>query len=64
MSADDLVRAFDEGRNSMVGDRNPYAGVSLAQAKMWLRGYQGMLKRLFYEAPSQQPYVAQLGRQN
>ena len=61
---EELISALDEGRNALPGDQNPYAGTSLALAKMWLRGYQGMLKRVFYEAPSQRPYVAALGRQN
>ena len=58
MSSDDYRRALDEGRNARPGDRNPYeGGGSLAMAKLWLRGYQSMLKQQFWEQPSQQPYL-------
>lgn len=48
---DDATRALAEGRAAQVGARNPYAGKSLALAKMW------MLLQRWYTSPYRQPYM-------
>jgi len=55
---DDATRALAEGRAAEVGASNPYAGQSLALAKMWRRGYQTMLTERVYSSPSMQPYLS------
>lgn len=64
---DVYVMALEDGRRAEPGDANPYAGQSPALAKLWLRGYQSMLKQRFHEAPSQQALAsarARAGQQN
>lgn len=39
------------------GDRNPYAGQSLALAKLWMRGYQRMLRVRINTGPAMQRYL-------
>lgn len=38
------TRALYEGSLAEPGDRNPYAGKSLAMAKCWRAGYERMLR--------------------
>ncbi|MFL0294213.1 hypothetical protein ACJH6J_24680 [Mycobacterium sp. SMC-18] len=40
----EAMRALFEGSLADVGDPNPYAGRSLALAKLWMRGYTRMLR--------------------
>lgn len=57
--ADSARAAYSAGRTAQPGgDVNPYAGRSLAFAKLWLRGYQTMLLERFYSTPMMQAYLA------
>jgi hypothetical protein len=40
----EATRALYEGSLAEPGDRNPYAGLSLVFAKLWMRGYMRMLR--------------------
>ena len=53
----DMMRALEEGRNAQVGAENPYAGGSLALAKIWTRGYHAMLLRTWYTSPHRERYL-------
>lgn len=50
--------ALFEGSLADVGDANPYAGRSLVLAKLWRRGYAGMLCVRVHSSPSMQRYLA------
>lgn len=54
---DDATRALAEGHAADVGALNPYAGKSLALAKMWMRGYKAMLLERVYSSGAMQPYL-------
>lgn len=60
---DDMMRALAEGRNAPVGAENPYAGRSLALAKIWRRGYEAMLQRTWYTSPHRRDYLQARGSQ-
>jgi hypothetical protein len=60
---DDMTRALEEGRTAAVGAENPYAGKSLALAKIWRRGYQAMLTRTWYTSPHRREYLQARGTQ-
>jgi len=60
---DDMTRALNEGRNAHVGAENPYAGGSLALAKIWRRGYDAMLQRTWYASPHRRQYLQARGDQ-
>lgn len=46
--------ALYEGSLAEPGDRNPYAGRSLALAKLWMRGYRRMLLVRVNSGPAMQ----------
>ncbi len=52
------IRALYEGSLADVGDQNPYAGESLALAKLWHRGYVRMLSVRIELGPAMQRYRA------
>lgn len=60
----EATRALYEGALAEPGDRNPYAGKSLALAKMWRRGYRRMLHIRVETGPAMQRYRAARGRQS
>ena len=52
----EYIFALYSGSLAEPGDRNPYAGQSLALAKLWLRGYQRMLRVRIETGPAMQRY--------
>jgi hypothetical protein len=48
--------ALYSGSVAEPGDRNPYAGESLVLAKLWMRGYQRMLRVRIDTGPAMQRY--------
>ncbi|MFN6543910.1 ribosome modulation factor [Mycobacterium sp. NPDC051198] len=58
ITAEDCKRARAEGRAAQIGDVNPYAGTSLALAKIWAAGYNDMLLQRWYSTPTAQRYLA------
>jgi hypothetical protein len=48
--------ALYAGSLAEPGDRNPYADRSLVLAKLWLRGYQRMLRVRINSGPAMQTY--------
>jgi hypothetical protein len=54
----EYIFAFYSGALAEVGDRNPYAGRSLALAKLWLRGYMRMMRVRIETGPAMQRYRA------
>ncbi|QFG10025.1 hypothetical protein SEA_IDENTITYCRISIS_5 [Mycobacterium phage IdentityCrisis] len=57
ISAEDCRRARAEGRAAEIGAVNPYAGKSLALAKLWAAGYEDMLLSRWYSTPTAQRYL-------
>lgn len=53
----EAARALYEGSLADVGDPNPYAGRSLVLAKLWIRGYRGMLRVRVNSGPAMQTYL-------
>ncbi|KMO84059.1 hypothetical protein [Mycolicibacterium chlorophenolicum] len=53
-----VIRALYEGSLAEVGDPNPYAGESLALAKLWHRGYMRMLSVRIEFGPAMRRYRA------
>ncbi len=58
ITAEDCKRARAEGRAAQLGAVNPYAGKSLALAKLWAAGYEDMLLERWYSTPGAQRYLA------
>ncbi|WP_156744229.1 hypothetical protein [Mycobacterium sp. 1164985.4] len=54
----EATRALYEGSLADPGDRNPYAGRSLALAKLWMRGYMRMLRVRVKTRPAMARYRA------
>ena len=54
----EYIKALYEGSLAEPGDRNPYAGQSLVLAKLWMRGYQRMLRVRIETGPAMQAYRA------
>ncbi|MGV0835306.1 ribosome modulation factor [Mycolicibacterium thermoresistibile] len=50
--------ALYQGSLAEPGDRNPYAGRSLALAKLWMHGYMRMLRVRIDTGPAMQRYRA------
>ncbi|ORA23408.1 ribosome modulation factor [Mycobacterium aquaticum] len=58
ITPEDCKRARAEGRAAQLGDVNPYAGKSLALAKLWAAGYEDMTLARLYSTPTMQRYLA------
>ncbi|MCC9182575.1 ribosome modulation factor [Mycolicibacterium mageritense] len=58
ITPEDCKRARAEGRAAQIGAINPYAGKSLALAKLWAAGYDDMLHQRWYSTPTAQRYLA------
>ena len=54
---DEAVAALEAGRRAELGADNPYAGQSLALAKLWLQGYETMLATRFYGSGAGARYI-------
>ena len=54
----EATRALYEGSLADVGDPNPYAGRSPILAKLWMRGYERMLRVRVESGPAIQRYLA------
>ncbi|MGB3353830.1 MAG: hypothetical protein WBB00_13780 [Mycobacterium sp.] len=54
----EYVFALYQGSLAEPGDVNPYAGGSLALAKLWRRGYNRMLQVRVNSGPAMQRYLA------
>ena len=54
----EYIYALYEGSLADPGDRNPYNGRSLVLAKLWMRGYQRMLRVRIETGPAMQTYLA------
>jgi hypothetical protein len=52
------MRALYEGSLAEPGDRNPYSGGRLVLAKLWMRGYERMLRVRIETGPAMQRYRA------
>lgn len=54
----EYVFALYEGSLAEPGDANPYAGRSLALAKLWRRAYRRMLQVRVHSGPAMQRYLS------
>lgn len=54
----EYIFALYSGSLAEPGDRNPYAGRSLALAKLWMRGYMRMLRVRIDTGPAMARYLA------
>ena len=54
----EYIFALYSGSLADPGDRNHYAGESLALAKLWMRGYRRMLRVRIDTGPARRRYLA------
>ncbi|KUI40105.1 hypothetical protein [Mycobacterium sp. GA-2829] len=50
----EYIRALYEGSLAEPGDENPYPEESLALSRLWMRGYQRMLRVRIQTGPAMQ----------
>ncbi|WP_454791689.1 ribosome modulation factor [Mycolicibacterium lutetiense] len=57
ITADDCRCVRAKGRAAQLHAVNPYAGKSLALAKLWAAGYEDILLEGWYSTPTAQRYL-------